>query len=215
MEVTKKDIEKLIELRKEDTYLNHLITVFTQGLQPTGEIGQNEIKAWKKNMWNSAFYPIFTFELNASNHLINISEKLNPVGKTLIGILLIGIIFFISNNYPTEFNFLESWFPFLIVIAFLLFFIFIFRKIYKFEKQNQLDEIYKILDIEVEDKQLEKEWSLKNILIRLFTYPFCLFLIGLNFFLIIPNEQYFLALGSFGFVGFYLVSDLKMIFRKK
>ena len=102
----------------------------------------------------------------------------------------------------------------LIASVFLLIFITIFRKLYQSEKQNQLDEIFEFLDIEVEEKKLEKEWSLKNILIRLFTYPLCLFLIGLNIFLIIPNGQYILALGTFGFVGFYLFADLKMIFKK-
>jgi hypothetical protein len=93
--------------------------------------------------------------------------------------------------------------------------IFVARKLYYFEKQNQLDHIFDILEIQVEEKEPEKEWSIKNILIRLFTYPFCLFLIGLNIFLIIPNGQYILAIASFIVIGFYLIADLKMIFRNK
>ena len=214
MEITKKDIEKLIELRKENTYLNHLWNVFTRDFRPKGEIGRNEIKVWKQNMWNMTFYPIFTFELNANNHLTNITDKLNPIGKTIIGIFSIGILYFVFTNFSTDFDFLENWLAILIVSVFLLIFITVFRKLYQSEKQNQLDEIFEFLDIEVEEKKPEKEWSLKNILIRLFTYPFCLFLIGLNIFLIIPNGQYILALGTFGFVGFYLFADLKMIFKK-
>jgi protein-S-isoprenylcysteine O-methyltransferase Ste14 len=165
-------------------------------------------------MWNVAFYPIFTFELNANNNLTNITDKLNPIGKTIVGLFLIGILYFVFTNLSTDFDFLENWLAILIASVFLLIFITIFRKLYQSEKQNQLDEIFEFLDIEVEEKKLEKEWSLKNILIRLFTYPFCLFLIGLNIFLIIPNGQYILALGTFGFVGFYLFADLKMIFKK-
>ncbi|WP_300027997.1 hypothetical protein [uncultured Maribacter sp.] len=214
LEITKKDIEKLIELRKENTFLNHLWNVFSRDFRAKGEIGRNEIKVWKQNMWNMTFYPIFTFELNANNHLTNIKHKLNPIGKTIVGLFLIGIIYFVFTNFSTDFDFLENWLAILIVSVFLLIFITVFRKIYQSEKQNQLDEIFEFLDIEVEEKKPEKEWSLKNILIRLFTYPFCLFLIGLNIFLIIPNGQYILALGTFGFVGFYLFADLKMIFKK-
>ena len=214
MEITKKDIEKLIELRKENTYLNHLWNVFSRDFRPKGEIGRNEIKVWNQSIWNVAFYPIFTFELNANNNLTNITDKLNPIGKTIVGLFLIGILYFVFTNLSTDFDFLENWLAILIASVFLLIFITIFRKLYQSEKQNQLDEIFAFLDIEVEEKKLEKEWSLKNILIRLFTYPFCLFLIGLNIFLIIPNGQYILALGTFGFVGFYLFADLKMIFKK-
>jgi hypothetical protein len=214
LEVTKKDIEKLIVLRKEDTFLNHLWNVFSRDFRPKGEIGRNEIKVWKQNMWNGSHYPIFIFELNANNHLTNIKEKLNPIGKTLIGLFSIGILYFISTFLPTDFASFGSWLPILITSTLYLLLAFVMRKIYLFEKQNQLEEIFEILDIEIEENQPEKEWSVKNILIRLFTYPFCLFLIGLNFFLIIPNGQYTLALGTFIFVGFYLIADLKMIFKK-
>ncbi len=215
MEITKKDIEKLIKLRKEDTFLNHLWNVFSCDTRSKRESDRNKVKVWEQNMWISAFYPIFIFELNENGHLINITYKLNPIGKTIIGLFLVGILYLFFINFIRDFDFLENWLPILIGSTFLLILILLFRKIYVFEKQNQLEGIYEILDIEIEKKQLEKEWSLKNILIRLFTYPFCLFLIGLNLFLIIPNGQYFLAIVSFGFVGFYLVTDLKIILRKK
>ncbi|NLN26188.1 MAG: hypothetical protein GX163_11225 [Bacteroidetes bacterium] len=214
MEVTKKDVEKLIELRKENTFLNHLWNVFSRDMRAKGEVKRNEIKVWSQNMWNMTFYPIFTFEFNANNHLVKITDKINPIGKTIVGLFSVVILYFIFSNLSTDFDFLENWLPILIVSVFLLIFVSVFRKLYLSEKQNQLDEIFEILDIEVEEKKPEKEWSLKNILIRLFTYPFCLFLIGLNIFLIIPNGQYILALGTFGFVGFYLFADLKMIFKK-
>ncbi|GAL70060.1 hypothetical protein [Jejuia pallidilutea] len=215
MEVTKKDVEKLIELRKENTFLNHLWNVFSRDMRAKGEIKRNEIKVWSQNMWNMTFYPIFTFEFNANNHLVKITDKINPIGKTIVGLFSIVILYFIFSNLSTDFDFLENWLPILIISVFLLIFISVFRKLYLSEKQNQLDEIFEILDIEVEEDKLEKEWSLKNTLIRLFTYPFCLFLIGLNIFLIIPNGQYILALGTFGFVGFYLISDIKMILKNK
>src|SRR5690606_29403269 len=91
----------------------------------------------------------------------------------------------------------------------------VFYKYYHFEKKQQLKEIFEILDIEVEEEKPEKEWSLKNILIRLFTYPFCFFLIAISFFLLIPEGNYILALMSFIIVGFYLVADFKMILKEK
>jgi hypothetical protein len=215
LEITKNDIIKLIELRKEDTFLNHLSTVFTRDYRSKGEIGKNEIKVWRQNSWNTTFYPIFRFELNTDNHLINITDRLNPIGKTLIGILLTGFLYLIFPKNLPEFNLLENWLPILVVSIFVIVLIFVARKFYSFEKQNQLEQIFEILDIEIEEKQPEKEWSFKNILVRLFTYPFCLFLIGVNIFLLIPEGEYIMAISSFGFVGFYLVTDLKMIFRKK
>lgn len=215
MEVTKKDIEKLIELRKEDTFLNHLWNIISRDFRPKGEVGRNEIKVWKQNMWNGPFYPIFSFELNANNHLTNITDKLNPVGKTIIVLFIFGFLYFVFPKNPMQFDFIGNW-PiifFILVIASIVGVV--VRMIHRFEKQNQLDEIFEILDIEVEQKKPEKEWSFKRIMIRLFTYPFCLFLIGLNIFLIIPNGQYFYALGTFGFVGFYLFSDIKMILKNK
>ncbi|MDN3494205.1 hypothetical protein [Winogradskyella bathintestinalis] len=214
MEITRKDVEKLIELRKNDTFLNHLWNVFSRDLRPAGEFGRNEIKVWNQNIWNATFYPIFKFEFNSNNHLIKISDKLNPIGKIIIGIFIIGFLYFVFPENPTEFNYIGNWPAIAFITVFASIFALFARMIYRFEKRNQLDEIFELLDMEVEEKKTEKEWSLKNSLIRLLTYPFCLFLIGLNIFLIIPNGGYLLAIGIFGFVGFYLISDLKMIFKK-
>ena len=214
MEIYKKEVEKLIELRKNDTFLNHLWNVLTRDIRTIGEISKDEIKIWKQNSWNTTFYPVFKFQFNSKNHLIKISDKLNPIGKTLIGLLIFGFLYFVFPENLTEFNFIGNW-PIIIFLAvFVSLFTFFARMFYRFEKQNQLDEIYELLDMEIEERKIEKEWSTKNTLIRLFTYPFCLFLIGLNVFLIIPNGGYLLAIGIFGFVGFYLIADLKMIFKK-
>ncbi|MDY7393887.1 hypothetical protein UMM65_01400 [Aureibaculum sp. 2210JD6-5] len=208
------EIEELIELRKEDTFLNHLWTVFSRDFRPTGEIGRYEIKVWRQNAWNATFYPIFKLELNTNNNLINITDTLNPVGKSIIGIFLIGFLYLVFPKNLYEFNFLDNWSQITLIGIFILILVFIAGIIYRFEKKNQLEQIFELLDMEIEQEKNENEWSIKNILIRLFTYPFCLFLIGLNIFLIIPNGQYFLAAGIFVFVGFYLIADLRMIFRK-
>ena len=82
-------------------------------------------------------------------------------------------------------------------------------------KKQQLNEIFEILDIEVEIEKVEPEWSLKNTLIRLFTYPFCFFLMWLTIFVVIPAGNYGLAIGIAIFVIPYLYIDLKLIMRKK
>ncbi|CAM3525574.1 hypothetical protein [Aequorivita lipolytica] len=215
MEITKKDIEQLIELKREDTFFNHLKTIYSFDFRPTGEIGRNEIKLWRQNSWNRTFYPIFRFELNANNHLINITDKLNPIGKTFILIFLLGFLYLIFPENPFEFDVIDNWPITTFIIVMVITVVFISRMVYRFEKKNQLEQIFKLLDIEVEEKKIENEWSWKNILIRLFTYPFCIFLIGVNIFSIIPNGQYFLALGTFLVVGYYLIADIKMIVRKK
>lgn len=215
MHIPKSDIEKLIESRTKNTYLNHLWNFLWKDYTAKGEIKENEIKVWQQNMWNSGFYPIFTFELDDNKNLINISDQLNPVAKTIIGILFIGAVGLIAYNFPpiAEINGYLVIIAIVIIYAFL--FVTVFRKIYVTERQNQLDAIFDILEIEVEKKEVEKEWSLKNIMIRVLTYPFCLSLIAFNIWILIPEGQYLLALGSLMAVGYYLVPDLILIFRKK
>ena len=215
MEVTKNDVQKLIEIRKEDTFLNHLWTVFSRDMRPNGEINRNEIKVWRQDLWNSSFYPIFTFEFDANNNLTNITDQLNPIGKTFIGLILIGLILLIFPKNLSEFELIDKlhWVLFFTVFGFLI--VWVARKSYRLGKQNQLEQIFEILDIEVEEKKNEKEWSLKNILIRMFTYPFCAFLIRLNITTIIPNGNYILSIITLFFIVPYFYTDLKLIFKKQ
>jgi len=217
LEVTKKDVEKLIELRKENTFLNHLWNIFSRDMTAKGEVSRNEIKVWRQNMWNLTFYPIFTFEFNANNHLINISTKLNPVGKMIIGFIIIGLIWLIFPENLSEFDIFEKWqmATFLVVFSYLI--VWVARKVYRFEKQNQLEQIFEILDIEVEEKEPEREWSLKNVLIRLFTYPFSLFIVFISIWLLFENGIRNILQSVIGIVvcGTYLYADIKMIMRAK
>jgi hypothetical protein len=217
MEVTKKDVEELIELRKKDTFLNHLWNIFSRDMRAKGEINRNEIKVWSQNMWNLTFYSIFTFEFNANNHLTNITDKMNPVGKTLIGIASLWFLYLIFPNNPTEFNPIDKWLWIAIIAVFVFLGVLLSRKIYKMERKNQLEEIYEILDIEIEEKPPEKEWSLKNILIRLFTYPFAIFVITICVWSLFANgiKSIFLTLFGIGICGMYLYSDVRMIIKNK
>ena len=215
MKVTKKDIETLIEQRKKDSLINHLWNTLSGNFRPQGEICRDNIKVWKQSLWFGSFYPIFKFDLNANNQLVNITYKLNSFGKLLIGLISGGFLFAVFPKNPIDFDYLDNSLPISVVIIFIFILIFVLRKLYLFEKKIQLNKIFEQLDVEIKEEKPEHEWSAKNIFIRLFAYPFCLFLIEINIFLIIPNGQYLLAIGSLSMVSFYLIADLKMILREK
>lgn len=215
MKVTKKDVEKLIEVRKENSFFNHFWNVLIYDFRPKGEIRSNEIKVWRQNMWNMTFYPVFTFEFNTNNHLTNIKDEINPIGKTFIGILLIGFVYLISPNNLSDFDFVDHlpFVAFILIFASIIFLV--VRMVYRFEKQNQLEQIFEILDIEVEEKKPEKEWNLKKIITRLLLYPFCIGLLFLAIFYLFPNGKVFMGIGSLAFAGMYLYSDIKILITKK
>ena len=217
MEIKKKEVEKLIELRKTNTFLNHFWNVFSRDMKAKGEINHNEIIVWRQNMWIMSFYPIFTFEFNAENNLIKITDKLNPIGKTLIGCTSLWFLYIIFPKNISKFSVIDNWQLITIIALFVFLFIWLSRKIYKMERNNQLEEIYEILDIEVGEKMPEKEWSIKNTLIRLFTYPFSIFVITISFWSLFENgiKNTFLTLFGIGICGMYLYSDVRMIIQNK
>ena len=215
MEVTKKDVEKLIELKKENTFLNHLWTVFSRDFCATGEVGRNEIKVWRQSLWNMTFYPIFTFEFNSNNHLTNIRNNLNPVGKAFNIIASLWFAFLIFPKEPSDFDFIANWRIGTLILVFVLICVLVARMVYRFEKQNQLEQIFELLDIEVEKKNSHREWSLKNILIRMFTYPFSLFVIFICIWSLTENGNIIMTLFGIGICVTYLYADIKMILRKK
>jgi uncharacterized membrane protein (TIGR01218 family) len=217
LEVTKKDVEKLIEVRKENTFLNHLWNIFSRDMTAKGQVSRSEIKVWRQNMWNMTFYPIFTFEFNPSNHLTNITDKLNPIGKILVGIIIVGFIYIVFPKNISNFRLVDNWEINLIISVFAFLFVWVARKVYKLERNNQLEDIFEVLDVEIEEKISEKEWSLKNILIRLFTYPFSIFVICICVWSLFENgvSSIFLKLTGIGMCGMYLFADIKMIIRAK
>jgi len=207
--VTRNNIEQLIEVMKKDSFLSHLITIITRDYRPSGEICKNDIRIWKQSLWNALFYPIFILELNSSNELVRIKDKLNPVCKFIIGLITFGFIY-----YLTSWDFSIAWPIITIFCVFAIIVALVASMIYRFERKNQLEEIHRMLGVELASNKTIKTWSLKRFLTRLFLYPFCVLLIGLNIFLIIPNGQYFLALATLTIVGVYLVSDLKILIKK-
>lgn len=62
----------------------------------------------------------------------------------------------------SNFYILDHWTQILGRFVFLSAFILISLKIYKMEKQMQLDQIYELLDMETEHSETPKEWEWKN-----------------------------------------------------
>jgi|25_taG_2_1085351.scaffolds.fasta_scaffold08964_2 hypothetical protein len=217
MEVTKKDVEKLIELRRKSSFLNHFKYVFSRDFRPSGEIRRSDIKVWRQHLWNMTFYPVFTFEFNSNNHLINISDRINPIGNSIITLISLGFLYLVFPKDPLNYDYVANWLYILFIAVFIILVVFVARKKYSFEKQNQLDEIFEALEIEVDQKISEKEWSLKNILIRMFTYPFSLFVIFICIWSLFENgvRNIFLTLFGMGVCVMYLYADIKMILRTK
>ncbi|WP_339917978.1 hypothetical protein [Yeosuana marina] len=205
----------MIELKEENTFMNHLWTVISRDFRVKGEISSNKIKLWKQGFWSMSIYPIFTFEFNTENHLINITDKQNPIGKLFRIFFLLPLVIVVFAQIINGFDFIANLkfiTLFGIIISLL---ILLTRKVYNYEKQNQLEIIYDLLDIEGEEKTIEKEWSNKKIITRIFMYPFCIGLILLAIFLLIPNGEIIKGIVSIGIAGAYLFADIKILFRKK
>lgn len=213
--VTKKDVIKLIEVEKQDTFFNHLKYFLIKETIPMGEIGNRKIKVWNPNIWNVGFYPIFEFDFNAQGQLIKISDRLNPASKFFIAVLIIVLISTIGIQIIRTFSFPGSLFFILFIFVFLSIIFFVFYRYYLFEKKAQYEQIFEILDIEYQNEISEKEWSIKNTITRILLYPFSIGILLLAILYMIPNENYVLAIGSFIFFGSYLYIDLKILFKRK
>ena len=213
MEITKSDIVQLIGKRRTDSFATHFFAIFKGDFRPSGEIGNRKIKIWRQNFWNTLFYPIFQFDLNKEGHLINISDRINPIGRIFFIVFCVVICIPWFYWIFDDFDLLGHWIQILTGILFLGIFILIGLKVYKMEKEIQLDQIYELLDIE--HSKTEKEWGWKKVLVRSIMYPLSIFLIAVSIFIVLPQGDYFVAIGTLTIVGFYLYSDLKIILKKK
>lgn len=215
MEITKKEVEKLIEIKEKNTFINHLMTLISRDFRIKGEVSYNKITLWKQGFWSMNIYPIFIFEFNTEMHLINITDKQNPIGKILRIVILLPLAILIFAQIKNNFDFIGNWKFITLFGIFISLIILLTRKVYNFEKQNQLEMFYDLLDIETEKNKIEKEWNYKKVITRIFMYPFCIGLILLAIFLLFPNGDLILGIGSLGIAGTYLFTDIKILIRKK
>jgi hypothetical protein len=147
LDIKKSDIEKLIEVKKKDKFLNHFFTVIKHDRRPSGEIEKTEIKVWKFNLWVAIFYPIFIFHLDSSNELITISSKLNSFGKLIYGIFFMFLTFLFRDIDFVKITLSGFLILALLYLVLISFFILISFKIYRFEKKEQLKVIFETLKV--------------------------------------------------------------------
>ena len=214
MEITKQEVAALIEKEAEDSLRHHLLNVFSFDHMARGEIKERQIKIWKKNPFIRASYPIHTFKFNDKGHLIDIQSRKNPVVKWLnvIFLALIAIPFISLVMEPFLFDRILL-FVFIFGLIVLLLHL-ITRSIYKFELKEQLKKIYDALDMEMVEEPVAKEWSWKMILTRLFIYPFCIGLILLSIYELIPQGKIKMAFFAIGISIVVLGSDILILIRK-
>lgn len=213
MEVSKQDVKRLIELNEENSFVNHSKYIFNRDDRIKGEVGLTEIILWKSGLWNRTNYPIFTFKFNSNNHLVDISDRINPMGKILNYVLCLPLSFLIITHL-VEGDELVNIMLSLLFLVVMIVLVIVKRKIYIFEKKNQLDSIYEFLDMELEPKTKIKEWSLVKIITRLFMYPFCVGLILLSVILLFPNGKFIQGIFAIVIACTYLFSDIKILISK-
>ena len=83
---------------------------------------------------------------------------------------------------------------------------------------KNLKEVKQDIPVQEKIEKPEKEWTFKKIVIRLFLYPFCLFLIGFGVYMIFNPVNWKTqgaGIGAIVFASIYLYSDLKIIIEKK
>ncbi len=147
MEITKKDVENIIEKRKENTFLTHLGQSIYCDYVYYGEVKRDEIIIWShESVHILKLTPVFTFKFNASNHLVDIKTAINPFDKCLIIVvtLLIGFLLLPQNINPYTNNY---WVIAGLLLTFFTLIFWVFRKVYQSKVQDQLEELYEILDI--------------------------------------------------------------------
>jgi|GEM_PF-894432 len=231
MEVTKSDIQKLVKVKNTDSFWNHLVCSFKKDYKIYGEIQKNKIKIWEISSFTGVFYPVYTFEFNSENELVKTKDQLNSFARFLHFLFPILMFFPLLSTAIMDFQ-IKKFLACISIFLILTFACYLMsRKIYLYNKKDQLTDFYqllnaksnskqsskqhnsRVLDLETEEKP-ENEWSTSKIFTRLFTYPFCLALILVTIFGMIPDGKFVLAIPLMAIVGVYLYSDLKMIFNK-
>ena len=146
MKINRNDVQKLIQKLKDDNVWNHFLCVIKLDCNVNGHIQKNKINIWKQGIWNKAFYPIFIFEFNSQNHLIKITDKLNPIGRLLYLLFPISYSIFFFSIIINDFKIKKFLILMTVILTILILYFLITKKIYEYEKKVQLEAIFKIID---------------------------------------------------------------------
>lgn len=212
--ITTSDLEKLIKEKSEDSFMSHLKNILNQDYRYKGVIEQNSVKLWRFNSWSGLLYTVFIFVINNEGKVIKTKSKLNSAGKVLH---IFNSSLFLSL-WIRAFFYIDSLSGFIMAIITLIVFmtawLLLSIRIYKNERLNELQNICSLLEIKDPVKKEKKEFGFKGIATRIIVYPFCIALILLSIFLLIPDGEYLNAMGAITISGVYLYSDVKIILNK-
>ncbi|MCB9222719.1 MAG: hypothetical protein H6582_00975 [Crocinitomicaceae bacterium] len=78
--------------------------------------------------------------------------------------------------------------------------------------QKHLNDVVSGMEYVKKKEFNDTQWNWKMILIRLFLYPFCIFLLSFSFFYLIPNKEFVISIPLVAISLVYLFVDLYMIF---
>lgn len=211
--INKEALKQLIEKQKTDAFWNHFLTFISLDDALQGEGKGDEMIVWKQNSWNRTFYPVHTFRAIDSDKLAYVHSKLNSFGKVLLALIALIPIVILWQIFIQPLVFKTAVILATINMSFFFIVGVVMRKVYRTEKMHQLEDIFMALGEEY-PKAREHEWSVGKILLRLFTYPFCIFLVALSLIEAIPKGEYLYGLLALIFSLTYLISDLVMIVKK-
>lgn len=215
MEITKKEVEQLIHIKKKNTFWSHFSGILKGEHYVIGNSSSKKVQLWQRNMWTLSLYAVFTFTFNAQHHLVNIKTKLNLLGKILsYGIFIVLLIIFIPKDVAS-YQHEKFWVYSLIKIIFLIIYVLFSIVIYESEKRIQRKAIFEKLDIEITEGNPIKEQSLFSFFIRIFTYPLGLATLYACIFHFFPNQKYMYAIFGMIVVSAYFITDIILLFRKK
>jgi hypothetical protein len=81
MEVTKSDIQKLIEVQKNNTFSNHFICSIKKDYKIYGNIEKHKINIWKRKSLTGNSYSVYSFEFDSEDVLTKVNDKLNSFAQ--------------------------------------------------------------------------------------------------------------------------------------
>jgi len=189
--------------------------MFKRDFDVNGESSSSKIKLWQRTSWTLSLYAVFTLVFNSKNHLIDIKIRMNTFAKIMFYIIISLLLLLFIPKSSDAFQQDNFWIFTCVKVIFLGIFIFAFSQFYNENKEIQLQNIYDRLDIETEEKKPISEWSLKNIVIRLFMYPLSLFLLYMFIFYAFPEGNFIDSILGMIVISAYLITDVMLLFRKK
>lgn len=222
--ISKKDVEKLIEIKTINSIKNHWSYSNLNNFKINGEIRQKEILIWKNTFFLRTAYPIFIvyFDDNENYEKFEIIDNpfyllLRKLIFLLISLLIV-IVFFYYDYRTAIFG--SIGIIFISIASFM-----IMHKSISFERsmiiKNFKYELLKInakrtsnINIKIKEEKIirAREWTLSKILSRILIYPFGIF-IFYSTFLLIKEGKVVHGIAGILIVLLFFITDLLIIFK--